>query len=114
MIFTKEDASSSDKQVKLISREYNIHYRACVGSFVYILSTRVDLCFAVHNLENVSSNPGRVQFKGLINLLRYIRDNKNLVLIYYANIYDTPLSNLLRQAITNTEKLVMLLSDSRW
>ena len=45
MIFTKEDASNSDEWVELLSREYNIHYRACVGSLDIILSTRVDLCF---------------------------------------------------------------------
>ena len=30
-IFTKKNASTSDKQGGLLSREYNIHYRACVG-----------------------------------------------------------------------------------
>ena len=43
MIFTKEDASTSDEQVGVLFREYNIHYRACVVSLIYILSTRVDL-----------------------------------------------------------------------
>ena len=35
MIFTKEDDSASDEQVELLSIEYNIHYRACVGSVIY-------------------------------------------------------------------------------
>ena len=48
MIFTKEDASTSYEHMEIIYREYNIHYRACVGSLIYILSTRVYLCFAVH------------------------------------------------------------------
>ena len=30
MIFTKDDASNSDKQVEKLTREYNIHYRACI------------------------------------------------------------------------------------
>ena len=30
MIFTKEDVSTSDEQVEKLSREYNIHYRACI------------------------------------------------------------------------------------
>ena len=41
MIFTKEDASTSDEQVGVFYREYKVHYRACVGSLIYILSTRV-------------------------------------------------------------------------
>ena len=48
MIFTKEDVSTSDKQAERLTREYNIHYRACIGSLIYLLSTRVDLSFAVH------------------------------------------------------------------
>ena len=50
MIFTKEDVSSSDEQVEMLTREYNIHYRACIGYLIYLLSTRVDLSFAVHKL----------------------------------------------------------------
>ena len=31
MIFTKEDVSTSDEQVDKLTREFNIHYRACIG-----------------------------------------------------------------------------------
>ena len=48
MIFTNEYVSTSDEQVEKLNREYNIHYRACIGSFIYLLSTRVDFSFAVH------------------------------------------------------------------
>ena len=78
MIFTKEDVSTSYEQVERLTMEYNIHYRACIGSFIYLLSTRVDLSFSVHKLANFSANPGKVHFEGLIHLFRYIRDNKNL------------------------------------
>ena len=50
MIFTKEDVSTIDEQVEKLNREYNIHYRYCIGSLIYILSTRVDFSFAVHKL----------------------------------------------------------------
>ena len=42
MIFTKEDVSTKDEQVESLTREYNIHYRAHIGSLIYLLSTRVD------------------------------------------------------------------------
>ena len=73
MIFTKEDVSTSDEQVERLTREYNIHYRYCIGSLIYLLSTGVDLSFAVHKLAKFSANTGKVHFEGLINLLRYIR-----------------------------------------
>ena len=78
MIFTKEYVSTSDEQVEKLTREYNIHYRAFIGSLIYILSTRVDLSFAVHTLEKLSVNPGKVHFEEFIHLLRYIRCNKTL------------------------------------
>ena len=67
MIFTKEDVSTSDEQVESLTREYNIHYGACIGSLIYLLSTRVDLSFSVHKLAKFSSNPGKVHFEGLVN-----------------------------------------------
>ena len=51
MISTKEDVSASDEQVEKLTRELNIHYRACIGSLIYLLATRVYLSFSVHKLE---------------------------------------------------------------
>ena len=51
MIFTKFDASTSDDQVRKLTMEFNIHYRSCIGSFIYLLSTKVDFSFSVHKLE---------------------------------------------------------------
>ena len=48
MIFTKDDVSTSDEQVENLTREYNIHYRDCIGSMIYLFSTIVDFSFAVH------------------------------------------------------------------
>ena len=78
MIFTKEDVSTTDEEVDKLSREYIIHYRACIGSLIYLFSTRVDLSFAVHKLAKFSANTVKVNFEGLVHLLRYIRDNKTL------------------------------------
>ena len=69
MIFSKEDVSTSDEKFEKLNREYSIHYRACVGSFIYLLSTRVDLSFGVHKLAKFSANPGKVHFEVLIHLL---------------------------------------------
>ena len=61
-IFTKEYVSTSDEQVEKLTREYNIHYRYCIGSLIYLLSTRADLSFAVQKLAKFSVNSGKVQF----------------------------------------------------
>ena len=51
VILTNEDAYIIDEQVKVLYRECNIYYRACVGSVIYLFYTRVDLCFAVQKQE---------------------------------------------------------------
>ena len=71
----------------------------------------MNLCFTAHNLEKSSSNPGKVHFEGLVQLLIYIRDINNLRLKYYANIEDAPLSDLLIKVIVHTENQLMVLSD---
>ena len=51
MILKKYDVSTSDEQVEKLTREFKIHSRSCIGSLIYLLSTRVDLIFAIHKLE---------------------------------------------------------------
>ena len=114
IIFTKEDVSTSDEQVEKLTREYNIHYRDCIGLLIYLLSKRVDLSFAVHKLAKFSKNTGKVNFEGLIHLMRYIRDNKNLGLNYYADMNDAPVTDLSRKANIKIKNHLMAFSDSSW
>ena len=114
MIFTKDDTSTSDEQVENLTREFNIHYRASIGSLVYLLSTRVDLSFVAHELQFFSANPGKVHFGGLVHLLRYIRDNKTLVLKYHADMNYAPVNDLFRQASIKNENHLMDFYDSSW
>ena len=72
----------------------------------------MDLSFAVHKLAKFSENPGKVHFEGLIHLLRYIRDNNMLILKYYADLNDAPVTDLLRQAIIKTKSHLMAFSHS--
>ena len=41
MIFTKDDVSISDEPVESLTIEYNIHYRSCIGSLIYLLSQEI-------------------------------------------------------------------------
>ena len=69
--------------------------------------------FCSSQVGKISSNPGKVNFEGLVHLLRYITYKNNLGLRYYAKIEDAPLSDLFRQASIKTETQSMVLSDSR-
>ena len=112
MIFTKADASNSDKKFDKLNGKFNIHYTACIVSLIYLLSTRVDLSFEVHKLAKLSTNPGKVHFEGLVHLLGYIRGKNTLVLKYHADINDALVSELLRKYIIHTEKQLMDFSYS--
>ena len=114
MIFIKVDASTNEQQVERLNREFNIHYIDFIGSLIYLLSTRVDFSFAVHKLATFSSSTGKVQFEGLIYILRYIRENETFGLNYYDDMKHEPLSDLLRQASINTENPLMYLYDYSW
>ena len=103
IIFIKADAYTSDDKVEKLTKEINIHYRACIGSLIYLLSTRVDLSLASHKLGRFSSNPGKLNFEEFLHILKYIRDNNTLGLNYYYNMKDAPISDLLIQAIINNE-----------
>ena len=68
------------------------------------------MCFSIHKLEFFSSNPVKLYFHVLVHFFRYIRDNKNFGLEYYAKIYDVPLSGILRQAIIDSKNQLVSLS----
>ena len=61
-----------------------------------------------------SSSPAKLHFEGLVYLLIYIRDKKNLGLKYYSKIEVAPLSDILRQASIKTENQLIVLSGSSW
>ena len=112
--FTKDYTSTSGEQVEKLTREFNIHYIACIGSLVYLLSTGVGLSFTVHKLAKFLANPGKLHFEVLVHLLRYIRDNKTLGLKYYTYINDATVTDLLRQASIKTQNRLMDFSGSSW
>ena len=68
----------------------------------------------MHKLEKFSANPAKVHFEGLVHLLRYSRDNNTLGLKYYADLNDAPVTDLLRQANSNTKNHLIDFSGSSW
>ena len=114
MIFTKNIVSTSYNQIEKLTREFNIKYRACIGSLIYFLSRRVDLSFEVHKLAKFSSNHGKVNFEGMVHFLRKNSDNKTFGVKYYAEMKDVQLSDLLRQASIKTDNQLVFFYDSSW
>ena len=72
----------------------------------------MDLNFAVHKLETFPSNPGKVQFVGLVHILSYNKENKTLGLKYFSDMNDATVSYLLIKASIKTENKLMDFSGS--
>ena len=102
MICTKDDAFKNDEQVENLIREFNIYYRACIGSLIYLLYKIVNLSFSAYKLANFSPNLDKVHFEGLLHKLGYIWDNKIIGLNYDADMKYVYLSELLRKDNTNS------------
>ena len=102
------------EQVEKLTREFNFHYRDCIGPLIYLLPKIVDLSFAVQKLAKFTSNTDKVHYEVLLHLLRYIRENRTLGLNYYDDMKDAPLSELLRKASIKTKNQLMAFSDSSW
>ena len=94
----------------MLSKEYNIHYKACVEPLIYLFLQ--DWIYVLQYTSwNFSSNTGKVNFEGLVHLLRYMSEKK-LGLKYYTKIEDVPIYDLLRQSIIKTENQLVVLYDS--
>ena len=68
----------------------------------------------MHKLANLSENPGKVHFEGLVHLLRYIRYNKTMGLKYYEDLNDAPITDIWRQANIKTKNHLMDFSGYSW
>ena len=68
----------------------------------------------MYKLSEFSASPGKIHFEVLVHLLRFIVQNKTLVLKYYADINDKPVYDLLRQAGIKTDNQFIDFSDSSW
>eukprot|EP00253_Pinus_taeda_P031157 PITA_31157 len=71
----KEDATSSEVVATTM-------YRQLVGSLMYLVNTRPDLCFAVNPLIQVMVQPTKMFWKAAKHVLRYLRGTSQYGLWY--------------------------------
>jgi hypothetical protein len=81
-----DNCSKTEEQANQLSIEFNIDFASCIGSLIYLSMTRVDIAFAVNKLEKFTKQPGKIQLKALIHLLRYLQENNNYGTRFYGNI----------------------------
>jgi len=71
----KEDATSGEVVATTI-------YQQLVGSLMYLVNTRVDLCFAVNQLSQAMVQPTKLFWKAAKHVLRYLRGTSQFGLWY--------------------------------
>eukprot|EP00253_Pinus_taeda_P014968 PITA_14968 len=71
----KEDATSGEVVVAIV-------YRQLVGSLMYLVNTRPELCFVVNQLIQAMVQPTRLFWKAVKHVLRYLRGTSKFGLWY--------------------------------
>ena len=57
-------------------------YRQLVGSLMYLVNTRSDICYAVNQLSQVMVKPTKLFWKAIKHVLRYLRGTSEYGLCY--------------------------------
>ncbi|GKA55478.1 hypothetical protein Tco_0754427 [Tanacetum coccineum] len=78
--FSKSQGASTPSEIR---RMQNIPYASAVGSIMYAVScTRPDVAFAQNITSRFQQNPGDDHWTAVKNILKYLRNTKDMFLIY--------------------------------
>ncbi|GJS57605.1 retrotransposon protein, putative, ty1-copia subclass [Tanacetum coccineum] len=78
----KTQGASTPKEVK---RMQNVPYASVVGSIMYVVRcTRPDVAFAQNITSRFQQNPGELHWTAVKNILKYLRNTKDMFLVYGA------------------------------
>nr|GEW51080.1 hypothetical protein [Tanacetum cinerariifolium] len=79
----KTQGASTPKEVK---RMQNVSYASAVGSIMYVVRcTRPDVAFTQNITSRFQQNPDESHWTAVNNILKYLRNNKDLFLVYGRN-----------------------------
>ncbi|GKC03745.1 retrotransposon protein, putative, ty1-copia subclass [Tanacetum coccineum] len=79
----KTQGASTPKEVK---RMQNVPYASAVGSIMYaVRCTRPDVAFTQNITSRFQQNPGELHWTAVKNILKYLRNTKDMFLVYGGN-----------------------------
>ncbi|GJT58198.1 retrotransposon protein, putative, ty1-copia subclass [Tanacetum coccineum] len=71
---------------KEVNRMKNVPYASVVGSIMYaVRCTRPDVAFAQNMTSRFQQNPGELHWTAVKNILKYLRNTKDMFLVYGEN-----------------------------
>ncbi|GJY04257.1 retrotransposon protein, putative, ty1-copia subclass [Tanacetum coccineum] len=72
---------------KEVNRMKNVPYASAVGSIMYaVRCTRPDVAFAQNMTSRFQQNPGEPHWTAVKNILKYLRNTKDMFLVYGGNL----------------------------
>ncbi|GKC93474.1 retrotransposon protein, putative, ty1-copia subclass [Tanacetum coccineum] len=78
--FSKSQGASTPAEIQ---RMQNIPYASAVGSIMYVVRcTRPDVAFAQNITSRFQQNPGDAHWTAVKNILKYLRNTKDMFLVY--------------------------------
>nr|GFA33743.1 hypothetical protein [Tanacetum cinerariifolium] len=78
--FSKSQGASTPVEIK---RMQNVPYASAVGSIMYaVRCTRPDVAFAQNITSRFQQNPGDIHWTTVKNILKYLRNTKDMFLVY--------------------------------
>ncbi|GJY21818.1 retrotransposon protein, putative, ty1-copia subclass [Tanacetum coccineum] len=81
--FNKTQGASTPKEVK---RMQNVPYASAMGSIMYaVRCTRPDVAFTQNITSRFQQNPGELHWTAVKNILKYLRNTKDMFLVYDGN-----------------------------
>ncbi|GJW10147.1 retrotransposon protein, putative, ty1-copia subclass [Tanacetum coccineum] len=79
----KTQGASTPEEVK---RMQNVPYASAMGSIMYVVRcTRPDVAFAQNITSRFQQNPGECHWTAVKNILKYLRNTKDMFLVYGGN-----------------------------
>ena len=113
-VATVQDCSTSAAEVAALTKEYRMEYPSVIGSLIYLLNSRPDICFAVSKLAKFMRSPGRKHFQALVHLLQYLKCHRRLGIKYYHDYKNSPIYSYLREHGTEIKDEIFGMHDSSW
>ncbi|GJR35978.1 retrotransposon protein, putative, ty1-copia subclass [Tanacetum coccineum] len=84
----KTQGASTPEEVK---RMQNVPYASAVGSITYVVRcTKPDVAFAQNITSRFQQNPGECHWTAVKNILKYLRNTKDMFLVYGGNPETEP------------------------
>ncbi|GKF36938.1 hypothetical protein Tco_0113696 [Tanacetum coccineum] len=78
--------SQGAQMPKKVNRMKNVPYASAVGSIMYaVRCTRPDVAFAQSITSRFQHNPGEPHWTAMKNILKYLRNTKDMFLVYGGN-----------------------------